>query len=73
MTKFLLGKSADQVPRVAKLRAASDVRPANQADGASETPLWNGSFGKRIAFGLGKPQNGELLARRGRRSSTAKT
>jgi hypothetical protein len=72
MTKFLIGKPADQGSRVAKLCAAADVRPAKRPDGASETPLWNDSLGKRIAFGLGKPQNGELLARRGRRSSTAK-
>jgi hypothetical protein len=72
MTKFLLGKPADQVPRVAKLCAASDVKPAKWPDGASETPFWNGSFRKTIAFGPDEPQNGELLARRGRRSSTAK-
>jgi prepilin-type N-terminal cleavage/methylation domain-containing protein len=66
MTKFLLAIPADQVPRVAKLRAASVVRPAKRPDGASETPLWNGSFRKTIAFGPDEPQNRELLARRGR-------
>jgi hypothetical protein len=70
MTKFLLGKPADQGSRVAKLRAASVVRPANRPNAASEPRRGNGSFSKTIAFGLGKSQNGKLLARRGRRSST---
>ena len=73
MTKFLLGKPADQGSRVAKLCAASVVRPAKRPNVASETPLWNGSFRKTIAFGPDEHQNGELLARRGRRASTAKT
>jgi hypothetical protein len=57
MTKFLLAKPADQVPRVAKLRAASVVRLAKRPAGASETPLWNGSFRKTIAFGPDEHQN----------------
>ena len=73
MTKFLLGKPADQGSRVAKLSAASDVRPAKRPDGAAETPLWNGSFRETIVFRPDEPQNGELPARRGRRASTAKT
>jgi len=73
MTKFLLGKPADQGSRVAKLCAASVVRPAKRPDCASEAPRWNGPLHKRIAFGLDEPQNRELLARRGRRASTAKT
>jgi hypothetical protein len=56
----------DQGSRVAKLCAASDVRLAKRPDCASEGPLWNGPLHKRIAFGLDEPQNGELLARRGR-------
>jgi hypothetical protein len=66
MTKFLLGKPADQGSRVAKLCAAFDFRPAKRPDGASETLLWNGSFRQTIAFGPDEHQNGELLARRER-------
>jgi hypothetical protein len=53
--------------------ATSDVRKANRPDGTSKMPLWNGSFRKLIAFGPDETQNGELPARRGRISGTAKT
>ena len=73
MTKFLFGKPADQGSRVAKLCAASVARPAKRPDGASGTPLWNGSFRETIAFGPDEHQNREAAGSEARRFDAAKT